>query len=60
MWQLETFDENNATSLVSRENTTDMTREQLLDYIGQLEAVISQQRLVIEDYKAALGIKHGI
>lgn len=57
MWQLETFDENNVTSLVSRENTTDMTREQLLDYIGQLEAVIAQLKYSKEELERMIGIK---
>lgn len=54
-WQIsESEPKPGQTVLVMREkNPEDMTKEQLLDYISQLEAVIDHKNSLIERYKVA-------
>lgn len=57
MWNLATFDKENETQFVSRENVADMDRAQLIDYIEQLEAVIAQLKFDKGELERMIGIK---
>lgn len=57
MWQIATFEDDNQTQFVSRENVAEMDRAELLDYIMQLESVIAQLKFDKEGLERLIGVK---
>lgn len=56
-WEIATFEQDDETQFVSRENITEMDREQLVDYIRQLEAVIAQLKYDKVALEHLLGVR---
>lgn len=56
-WDLATFNQDGETQFVSRENVASMDRAALIDYIGQLESVISQLKYNVDELERLVGIK---